>query len=470
MHTKTLLATALVVLAPFTTTVDAATVEDDDGGTCVPPAGESGAGAYFEGTELRARADGTSVWMQRNVTIEPGDGMDLALAGRSSDELAGIRSWIRDGAGGELEVEARITGPRGFELLLHDHVDAALSGAPIFVRLRPAGPEERFLTARLRLAPRFTRFAGSSALFVHSDIRPIFVRDEQDPLRYRGQVTSEGVADAVRVYTSAGDGSPEVTRAAGGLWIVDWSADALASALSAEAVYFSAGFGPDMACKSAVMQVRTAELALTVEDPDVMWPEPRCEGDVWACMQTHGDAPDLAMCGDYLEVQRCTVTDTCDAEAPWSPILTHIDASALQPAVQAFDDTCVPGGYVWCGMDSARAYKVTSCSSLPVSLEAVVEELRHINRSLRGVRFAWGHVFDRLGLFDTPFFGTTYSPAGPGLLATIDAFADDTEVEAWIVSRKQACHNCTEFRDTVVLWYPAARMVVVLRGMHGYDS
>lgn len=180
------------------------------------------------------------------------------------------------------------------------------------------------------------------------------------------------------------------------------------------------------------------------------------------------------------EIRACTSTmapaldSAGDAMGPAVPVLVPVDAGALQLAVEAFDRACNLG-YVWCSMDSVQAYELAPCDpgnppAPELMLEDIIQALGKRHRSLMGVHFERGRVLDRSGLLDTPFFSTTYSPAGPDLLASMDAFAGDVEVKAWLLSRRLACHNCSEFRDTGVLWYPATGVVIVLRGMHGYDS
>jgi hypothetical protein len=43
-------------------------------------------------------------------------------------------------------------------------------------------------------------------------------------------------------------------------------------------------------------------------------------------------------------------------------------------------------------------------------------------------------------------------------------------VEGWWLSEEVPCHNCIDFEDVIVLWYPEAQRVVYLRAGHGFDS
>lgn len=258
----------------------------------------------------------------------------------------------------------------------------------------------------------------------------------------------------LRVAMGARSGREPRTSARSAMSIESWSAAWEADEMSTRNACAPASTLPESGMHTKSF-LTTALVSMT---PFLAHAELAAAGQAWE----QRDAPAPCLCA------------ACDPAEPGLTALVPLDASALQPAIEAFDRTCGLG-YVWCSMASVEAYELVRCEvdGAPApepTMEGIIQALTEHTQSLLGVHFERGRVFDRGALPETPFFGTSYSPAGPELLAAMDAFAGHAEVQAWLLSTSLACHNCSEFQDTGVLWYPATGVVIVLRGVHGYDS
>lgn len=157
--------------------------------------------------------------------------------------------------------------------------------------------------------------------------------------------------------------------------------------------------------------------------------------------------------------------EVCDVEpTPMLPFtLTGTDASALAPAVKTAHDKCPRNSGSWCSVGSAQSFTYAACTAMSptpdqVSAEAIA-------------------ATDRTGAFD-PRYGSSLTRAElamaqafkTGLLTPIDAFAGDTDVRAALFEAEEPCHNCHQFAQKYILFYPKTRVVVVVDGSHGYDS
>ncbi|MBA3462763.1 MAG: hypothetical protein H0T46_22595, partial [Deltaproteobacteria bacterium] len=83
--------------------------------------------------------------------------------------------------------------------------------------------------------------------------------------------------------------------------------------------------------------------------------------------------------------------------------------------------------------------------------------------------FAVGTVLDREGVQQTPAFSSGYS-SGPALFQAVDAHMGGGEIRAWTVVEEVPCHNCTDHRYKLFVWWPDAFRVVAFEGGFGYDS
>ncbi|NVJ24275.1 MULTISPECIES: hypothetical protein [Myxococcus] len=146
--------------------------------------------------------------------------------------------------------------------------------------------------------------------------------------------------------------------------------------------------------------------------------------------------------------------------------LTAINASSLEPTRVAWNAGSNSGA--WHYMDTIQAYSTPQCPATPVTIQAVVDKLSEQNQ---GFPFPGDGIFtNRAGLSQSIFLSSNYYGNGLAVLAAIDSFAGGGTVQAWIATQEVPCHNCHEFLQYAVLYYPATRKVVVLQGYTGYDS
>lgn len=397
--------------------------------------------------DLRSRAGNTSVWMDSAGVASREDGSWVVrLRGRTSRSLAGAFSFVPDDA----FAEARVVGPRSFELVLRTghELNSLLSGLPLLVRLDTT--DGGSLTARVTLGLRWSSFRGSSAVRLDERVRPVAVRGG-DGLAYRSDVHAAGAtlsvqgASATIVQSGARDFTADLDYA---------DVEQLLTARTR--VTFQARSG---ATKSAVLEVFPALLDTTLLDPYDAWPTEACTPELYTC--ANDSTSILASCGTYREVQRCRGVDVCEVfeTAPLS--VRPLDLSFVwAEAADAFVADCARGG-TWCGLTSVEAFTVPACLASPAT---AAELAGLIEPGLSGVSL------DRAALTDTPYFSSAYSAGGPGLFSAIDGHLGGGAVEGWYLSQPGSCHNCTSFDDVLLLWYPAASRAVVVRGTHGYDS
>ncbi|NTX01936.1 hypothetical protein [Myxococcus sp. CA040A] len=146
--------------------------------------------------------------------------------------------------------------------------------------------------------------------------------------------------------------------------------------------------------------------------------------------------------------------------------LTAINASSLEPARVAWNAGSNSGA--WHYLDTINAYITPQCPATPVTIQAVLAKVADLNQ---GLPFPEDGIFtNRAGLSQSIFLSSNYYGNGLAVLAAIDAYAGGGEIQAWIATQEVPCHNCHEFYQYAVLYYPASRKVVVLQGYTGYDS
>lgn len=398
--------------------------------------------------DLRSRAGNTSVWMDSAGTAaREGDTWVVRLRGRTSRNLSGALSFVPDDA----FAEARVVGPRSFELVVRagHELNSLLSGLPLLVRLDTS--DGGSLTARVVLGLRWSSFRGSSAVRVDERVWPVAVRGIDGPT-YRTGVHATGNTVIVQGATAA------IAQTGARDFTADLRYADVEQLLTARTrVAFQARSG---AAKSAVLEVFPALLDTTLLDPYDAWPVTEtCTPELYTC--ANDTSSDLADCGPYRVVQRCLSADACEVfeTAPLSA--RPLDLSFVWAgAAREFEASCARGG-TWCSLSSIQAFLVPACLATP----ATATELADLLELGTG-----GAVLDRAGLVATPYFSDTYSAGGPALFTAIDEYMGGGPVEAWYTSQPGSCHNCTSFDDVLLLWYPTASWVVVVRGTHGYDS
>jgi hypothetical protein len=244
-----------------------------------------------EPQELSVRDATFRVRIQSYAEVDHTSGSPKVIVyGSANTPLESAFSFVPDDAFGE----AQVVTPTTFELTLSYgyEINSLLSGLPILISLHDANSTDHYL--RLLLKPVFRNFAGDENLFIEKIIDAVYVRDVNNPLRYRATAqTKQQTLGTSLVPADIG----KINRR---LWSIDWTYDTFATRLG-YTVEFSAG----EARKKAETVVRVARVEMTTDDPYNAWPTDVCEDRVLNCIQAHSDKYDLSICGNYREVQRC---------------------------------------------------------------------------------------------------------------------------------------------------------------------
>lgn len=377
----------------------------------------------------------------------------LTLPGSSSRNLTEAFSWVPDDAFGETTWDVK-----QFAVTLRDghEINTVLSGSPLFVRLQTASGTPNLFQARVTAYPAFFNRTGTSAFSLAQSTRPVMVRDPVDPLRYRVFVTTNRPVEAMDFVLPSGARIP-ATRQADDQWSMDLTFGQVHSALG-QTITVEGVRGETRFVKNAVLTARVQSVAVTSDDPSVVWPT-ACEPAVRACLAL---APaDLGSCGDYYQVRVCRSEDPCLGEST-VPSLVPVSDSALAEAVT--DWNAATGGYTFASV-AANGYQVGGCG---VTLEQVVDLVGQV-QGQGSPEYGWGQTIDRATLEGGVFCGGSYSSGGPALLQAMDAFGADASAEAWSMSQEVPCHGCHGFEDWTIVYYPATRRAIALSGTHGYD-
>jgi hypothetical protein len=409
--------------------------------------------------ELRVRVGELTLWVDRKVPVDLGpDGqLRATIHARTSRNLTQAFGWVPDDGFGT----STIVGPKSFtiELRRGHEANTMLSGLPLFVSIDVATGTPTHYDARLDLQLGLTSFSGSGALWIDAAVFPEYAGPGEDPLRYRASVETTSATLAVQ-----NAGVPTITAATGG-FTVDWTYDDIQASLLGKkrAKFVTAGGG----FKSAVFEIKTVGLDMTTGDATAVWPSV-CEPDVYACMQS---ADDLTTCGHFRDVHRCVYADPCEVNGSSPLELEELDLDFVWASqLDTYLAGCVTGGD-WCSVQTLQAYMFAECLAEPATLADIVGQLLDGDQDWGGGDvFARGTVLDRSGLAGTPLFSGSYSPGGPALFEAIDAHMANGPLEAWKLTEEVPCHNCTDFRDVYVLYYPEAFRVILVEAGHGYDS
>lgn len=429
--------------------------------TTPEPAEETGVStAEATATRIYASVGDNELSFETLGTFEERDGVRaLIIRATANRYLADVLSFIPDDGFGE----AHIISERRFEVVLHEgyELNTVLSGLPLFVKVTTNTGTPRAYTARVVIAPRFYDFRGDSSIWIDEAVNPVYVVQSDSNLLYRGRASVSGYVDWLSV--TAPDGAPHVDGRPN--FRLDWTYPLLHQAIDPHTVplTFTAGGDDGVAYqKTARLVARVTELALTDGDAYDVWPTPDCDPAVYTCYHSKpAGTTDFSQCGTYRQVLRCTYASACEVfPQPFS--LTATDASSLESARTAWNAGSNP--LAWNEIDSINAYTTPECPAQPVTLQAIVEQLA-ADQSVPS--FEYGTVTNRAGLSQTFFFSGS---KGATLLGQVDAYAGGGDVQAWFSGEEVACHNCHDFREWGVLYYPASRKVVVLDGHHGYDS
>ncbi|MCY1019665.1 hypothetical protein [Pyxidicoccus sp. MSG2] len=385
----------------------------------------------------------------------------LVLHATSNRYLESVFSFVPDDIFGETS----IISERRLEVVLREgyELNTVLSGLPLFISVNTfTGSPERYF-ARIVIAPRFFDFRGSTSIWIDEEVDPVYVVQGNSNLLYRGHASVPGYTDWLTV--TAPDGIPQVDGRP--YFRLDWTYTKLHEAIDPHTVplTFSAGSDNGVAYqKTARLVARVTELSLTAGDPYEVWPSQECPPAVYTCIHAKPTGTtDFSSCGTYREVSRCMYATVCDVTPPQPLSLTGIDASSLEPARAAWNADSSP--LAWNTLNTIEAYSTPQCPASPVSIQAVMAKLNAESQSLPLAEY--GTFTDRAGLAQTHFFSGT---DGAALLSAMDSYAGGGAIQAWTAVDEAPCHNCHDFNDYAVLYYPASRKVIVLQGNHGYDS
>ena len=149
------------------------------------------------------------------------------------------------------------------------------------------------------------------------------------------------------------------------------------------------------------------------------------------------------------------------------PSCSPVQTLALTPA----DASSVPltpngcGTTSWCALNQISAWTIPLCLAQPATVSDVTELV--LTQTREESSLPWGTFMDRAGLSTTRFLVGT---DGATLFSSLDALAGSSTVEGWYFAVPVACHNCTEFDVTTVLYYPETGFVMSLDGLYGWDS
>jgi len=438
----------LVLLACATTSSD-----EDDLEVAGPEVAATVDDGKSDAGELRVRAGNMTVWVDRHVDIRLTNGEPHAIVrGRASRNLDAAFSFVPDDSFGE----TTLLSARRFEVRLRGghEVNTMFSGLPLLVSLHAPSDAATQYTVQLNLRPAFTKFEGASNIFVQARTRPLFVgREEADTLRYATRVKTSAAS-----LTLANAGAAVVSPAPDGFDVLMTYSDLEAVWRSAAKVQFTAG----SAQKRAALEAKVSGIALTTLDAYDAWPAPTCSIDRYNCTLEH-QGIDLETCGEYREVSACVYADICEITDAAPLSLSPLDLTgAWSSQMSAYRAGCTGGGD-WCSLDTIETFMLPECLAEEPTLAQLVA-------GTGAGSFADGSLLDRTTVQGTPTFSSGYSPGGPALFRAIDGHMGSGEVRAWTLVEEVPCHNCSDFRSKLVLWYPAAFRVVVITGGHGYDS
>ncbi len=395
-------------------------------------------------------------------TFEERDGVRaLVLRATANRYLQHVFSFVPDDAFGT----SSIISERRFEVVLKEgyELNTVLSGLPLFITVNTFTGVPNQYTARIVVAPRFFDFRGSSGIFVETDVNPVWVQHGSSPLTYRGHAS----AAASALTVTAPDGTPLVTPAGAGAFVLDWSYSAVQQAMDPHTVpltFDAALSSGGTARKTARLVARVTELALTSGDAYEVWPSQPCLPSVHACVYSQPQSRDFSACGTYRQVSRCMYAGVCEGGATTPMALTAIDTTVLEPERLQWNSTST--GMSWHHLEPVDAFTIPECPTEPKTIQSVMAKLGAMYPALS--QPSEGSYIGRADLDQVLFFSPWRD--GGALLAAMDVFAGGGEVQAWTTTYPISCHNCTDNKAWVVLFYPASGKVLVLEGNYGYDS
>jgi hypothetical protein len=403
-------------------------------------------------------------------------GPAVRVRGKSNREIFSAYSWVFDDYFGQ----TTLTGSHTFEISLHLGYEAnsMLSGSPLFVFLELEKPQSPPLHMRLELAPVLRSLPGPSPLVFAQTVRPIYVANDVENLRYRATATSPAAVSEVVPLGFPATLTP-LTKISAGSWVADHTFDALSSAvlskegaLTYQPISTTSVFSP----RSVRWAVRVKSIELSYGDPESLWVQQSCDPKVLDCLsKLPASVQDFAACGDYRPVQRCVSGLQCVL----SPLQTAVEPLAnvsFGSTLSDYNAGCGAWG-TWCNISSVEAFAMAPCPIKPQLPDVAMLAIE--NSPPFEFSQGWGplelpqgaSILTREQLETSALFSMDYSSAGPELLATLDTLAgNSTSTMGWQWTEEVPCPNCTEFWTYTVVYYPSAALFFVITGSAGYDS
>ncbi|MCB9655613.1 MAG: hypothetical protein H6729_15935 [Deltaproteobacteria bacterium] len=374
--------------------------------------------------------------------------------------LVDLRASLVDSTSADGEVEVVWQDARNFDVVVRGSglVKQALFGQALMLTFDAAGASHP-LTAKLSMEPRLYGFRGRGP-FAQAVMTPVFVGGT-DPLRYRVLLDTRGASVEVNAAATV---TPHPTKDTA---TVDLSFETISGLLDDGArIAFSTVFGT----KTAQVGARVASLDLAVGSGAEVLQAEVCEAWVWQCLD-RAEPQEISLCGTYLQVTRCLEADVCEVlgDEPFRLDPAEMPASIAEAQTDYAASATAPG-FTWCQLTSLETYSVPECLASPATIQTIVAEIFAGSWQEPTDAFAYGREISAEDLSALDLFGAQCSATGPALLSAISAEFRGSQVVAWQYEEPTACHNCTSYRDLVVLFYPARGAVVVLEGGHGYDS
>lgn len=248
------------------------------------------------------KADELQMWL--HVALEPKwerNETTWLLRGEVNEELATIR--VYDAGGRRFDAEVK----RGREFVVELSGDEALdvvSGERLYFDFFPVDAPVPIFHGTARYAPRYTRWGGSTRLYVYRAINAVQVGNQ---LRFRSRATAQRGHELLRIFTDD-DLAPLVVEEKPRKYRFDWSPRALLLAADppTEPVYFEiADTGDTVHRKEAGIDLRLIQIGLSTGAPFDAWPPLNCEQDVLDCLLALEDDFDTETCGYANQVEAC---------------------------------------------------------------------------------------------------------------------------------------------------------------------
>ncbi len=249
--------------------------------------------------ELSVRTGETTVWM-RQALERRGD--LFVMRGRASRNVTEGMGFIIDDPYGQFEIRSA----RTFEVTWSvSEARTLVDGVDQFVRMSYPHSNGRpdSLTARAIVRPRFSKFTGSSSIYLTAELTPV-IQAGETVYRAKGKTSAPFTSLQVSL-----DGQPlAITQVDGTHFEVDLAphvALRIAGTTSKLDLVARLNTGTRVE-KQAALGLSIKKLAVTAGDPYEKFPRPNCATATKTCLLALPDgALDTASCGEAFVVNSC---------------------------------------------------------------------------------------------------------------------------------------------------------------------